>query len=75
MWEADVAHHPDLGKPGWHDGSDGDDTDGFRFAGGRDMGGGQPVTFDKFDVTTFLHADNAADGSFSEQFILDVKGF
>lgn len=35
----------------------------------------KPVTFDKFDVTTYLHADNNADGSFLERFILTVNGF
>src|SRR6476646_6334790 len=33
------------------------------------------VTFDQFDTTTYLHSDNAADGSFVEHFILQVNGF
>ncbi len=36
---------------------------------------GKPVTFDQFDTTTYLHSDNAADGSFVEHFILQVNGF
>ena len=35
----------------------------------------QSVTFDQFDTTTYLHSDNAADGSFDEHFILQVNGF
>jgi hypothetical protein len=35
----------------------------------------QSVTFDQFDTTTYLHSDNAADGSFNEHFILQVNGF
>ena len=27
---------------------------------------GKSVTFDQFDTTTYLHSDNAADGSFVE---------
>ena len=36
---------------------------------------GKSVTFDQFDTTTYLHSDNAADGSFVEHFILQVNGF
>jgi len=35
----------------------------------------RPVTLDQFDTTTYLHSDNAADGSFVEHFILQVNGF
>jgi hypothetical protein len=47
----------------------GDDGEG----GGLDHG--KSVSFDQFDTTTYLHSDNAADGSFDEHFILQVKGF
>jgi hypothetical protein len=39
----------------------------------QDPGEGRPVTFDQFDTTNYLHADNKADGSASEHFILQVN--
>jgi hypothetical protein len=33
------------------------------------------ATSDTMDVTTYLHSDNKADGSFTEHFILQVNGF
>jgi hypothetical protein len=61
-----VGSHPGQEKAGWQA-----DSGGWPFSGG----GGQPATFDKFDVTTYLHSNNNADGSFSERFILNVNGF
>ncbi len=60
-----------------------DDHEARRFDGGQDRhrhGGhpgleGQTATIDQLNVTTYLHSDNAAAGSFSEQFILNVASF
>jgi hypothetical protein len=40
----------------------------------QDRGEGRPVTFDQFDTTNFLIGNNKADGSASEQFILQING-
>lgn len=53
-----------------HDPHNGDQHD----FDGRDHDG-RSVSFDQFDTTTYLHSDNAADGSFDEHFILQVNGF
>jgi hypothetical protein len=63
-----MGFHPGQDTFGWHD----------EECGGSPSGvddGGQPATFDKFDVTTYLHSNNNADGSFAERFILNVNGF
>jgi hypothetical protein len=51
----------------------GDDDNGNNSAGvGRSE---SPATVDQIDVTSYLHSDSAADGSFTEQLYLQVKGF
>ena len=37
-------------------------------------GAGAPITFNQFDIANYLHADNKADGSATEQFIFQVTG-
>jgi hypothetical protein len=57
----------------------GDDTEGggenHETYGGTGHDSGKSVTVDQMDITTYLHSDVAADGSFNERLILQVKGF
>jgi hypothetical protein len=68
-----MANHTGRGNHGNH--GFGDDDDGRGFDGDHGRHADKPVTFDQFDTTTYLHSDDAADGSFAEHFILQVNGF
>lgn len=60
--EQDIFRHHGFG-----------DDDGNNSAGvGKSK---SPATVDQIDVTSYLHSDSAADGSFTEQLYLQVKGF
>ena len=63
------------GKFASHAIGDDDASDRLGLGDDRGAGGGNSATFDTMDVTTYLHSDNKADGSFTEHFILQVNGF
>jgi hypothetical protein len=68
----DVDHDTGKGNFGRH-GFD-DDTDGGA-DDRQEQHAGRPVTVDQMDITSYLHSNGAADGSFTETMILQVKGF
>jgi hypothetical protein len=57
----------------------GDDANGcgndHEIRGHQELHGDKSVTVDQMDITSYLHSDVAADGSFTETMILQVKGF
>src|SRR5690348_5709205 len=61
---------------GNHRSENNDENKGWHGHQGRQSVGHQeearPVTFDTFNLTTYLHADNPADGSADEHFIFRV---
>jgi hypothetical protein len=69
----------DTGKSNFGHHGFGDDTDDGGDSRGtsddREHHADQPVTVDQMDITTYLHSDGAADGSFTENLILQVNGF
>jgi hypothetical protein len=69
--------HYDIsrGKPDPHGFSNDDDNNSRSCDSPQDHHADKPVTVDQADIATYLHFDGNADGSFSEQIILQVKGF
>ena len=61
-----------------HEHSHGTDDDDDTVQAGRhhhhERDDGPPITFNQFDIANYLHADNKADGSATEQFIFQVTG-
>jgi hypothetical protein len=72
---SDMDHGMERVIFGHHGFGDDDGGNGRDFPGVHGRNTGEPATFDKIEFTTYLHSDNAADGSFAEQFILQVNGF